>query len=238
MARIFDTPLITSDQSIDRVLAADLPVLLLFVDGAGSPLLEQTMKQLARDHAGKLLVVKVPTKDAPVATQRYHLKQFPAVVTLRHGQVLARAEAVSEPALKQHAAFLLGKGPRPQPAPETGRTGRPAATAGNGKPYPVTDATFEQEVLRASQPVLVDFWAPWCGPCRMVEPILEKLARDMAGRLRVAKINVDQNPATAQRYGVQSIPTMMVVKNGQIADRWAGALPENVLVERVKPFLN
>jgi thioredoxin len=91
--------------------------------------------------------------------------------------------------------------------------------------------------MRSSQPVLVDFWAPWCGPCRMVGPILDKLSKELAGRLRVAKVNVDENPAVAQRYGIQSIPTMMVVKNGQIADRWAGALPEGSLRSRVMPFL-
>lgn len=234
MPRIFDTPIVTSDHSIDRVRAAGLPLLLLFTKGIESPSLEQVMKQLARTHAGELLVVKVPTKDAPQATQQYQLNQFPAVVTLRNGQVLTKAEAVSETALSQHAAFLLGKGPRPQPAQKP----RPTAGTSNGKPHTVTDATFEQEVLHASQPVLVDFWAPWCGPCRMVAPILEKLAREMSGQLRVAKLDVDQNPATAQRYGVQSIPTMMVVKNGQIVDRWAGALPEPVLLERIKPLLN
>jgi thioredoxin len=101
----------------------------------------------------------------------------------------------------------------------------------------VTDATFEQEVLRSSQPVLVDFWAPWCGPCHMVAPTLDKLAGEMAGRLRVVKLNVDENPITAQRYGVQSIPTMMVVKNGKIVDRWAGAFPENALRGRVAAWV-
>jgi thioredoxin 2 len=102
----------------------------------------------------------------------------------------------------------------------------------------VTDATFDQEVLRSPQPVLIDFWAPWCGPCRMVEPILERLAQEMAGRLRVAKVNVDENPMTARRYGVQSIPTMMMVKNGQIVDRWAGALPEGALRNRVTALMS
>ena len=104
-------------------------------------------------------------------------------------------------------------------------------------PIITTDKTFEQEVLHSSQPVLVDFWAPWCGPCRMVEPVLEKLAREMSGRLRIVKVNVDENPLTAQRYSVQTIPTMIVVQNGRVTDRWAGALPEVALRNRVTSWL-
>jgi thioredoxin 1 len=239
MARVFDTPIITSDQSIDRVLAADLPIVFVFLDGVATASLEQAMKRLAREHSGNLLVVQVPRQDGAGAARRYEVSRFPAVVTVRQGQMLAKAEYISETDLEKHTAYLLGKGPRPQPSQRVnGRsTQSTPSTATESRPHVATDATFEQEVLRASQPVLVDFWAPWCGPCRMVEPILEKLAHEMAGRLRVVKVNVDQNPLTAQRYGIQSIPTMMVVKNGQIADRWMGALPEGPLRSRVMPFL-
>ncbi|MDR3574643.1 MAG: thioredoxin [Anaerolineaceae bacterium] len=100
-----------------------------------------------------------------------------------------------------------------------------------------SDATFERDVLQSSLPVLVDFWAPWCGPCRMVAPIMEKWAQQYAGRVNIVKMNVDENPRTSARYSVQSIPTMLVVKNGQIVDRWAGALPENALKNRVAGLL-
>ncbi len=106
-----------------------------------------------------------------------------------------------------------------------------------GHPIAVTDATFEQEVMRSSQPVMVDFWAPWCGPCRMVAPILDKLAAEMPGRLKIAKVNVDENPMSAGRYGVQAIPTMLLVKDGQVVDRWSGALPEAMMRSRLSAVI-
>lgn len=238
--RVFDAPLITNDQSIDRVLAADQPIVFIFREEPVSLALEETMKRLARENAGKLLVVQAPVKESPFAVHRYQVGLFPAIVTIRQGQVLTKAEGISGSDLEKHTAYLLGQGPRPSTKPAArantanGTTPSPAA---GGRPRVATDATFEQEVLRSPQPVLVDFWAPWCGPCRMVGPILDRLAYEMDGRLRIVKVNVDENPATAQRYGIQSIPTMMMVRNGQIADRWAGALPEAALKSRVTPFL-
>jgi thioredoxin 1 len=93
----------------------------------------------------------------------------------------------------------------------------------------VSDATFDAEVLRASEPVVVDFWAEWCGPCRMIAPALEEIAGTMAGRVKVVKLNVDENPNTAQKYGVMSIPTLMLFKNGELASRQIGAQPKQKL---------
>jgi thioredoxin 2 len=101
----------------------------------------------------------------------------------------------------------------------------------------VTDGTFQRAVLASPLPVLVDCWAPWCGPCRTVAPVLDELARDYAGRVRIAKLNVDQSPSTAGRYAVQSIPTMLLFKDGREVDRLVGALPRARIEEALNGLL-
>jgi len=105
------------------------------------------------------------------------------------------------------------------------------------EPIHVTDAEFEQTVLQSATPVIVDFWAPWCGPCKMVAPILEKLSQEYDGKVVVAKVNTDDNPEWAMKYGVQGIPTMLFVSGGKIVHRQVGALPERMLREAVTQFL-
>lgn len=98
----------------------------------------------------------------------------------------------------------------------------------NGIVY-VTDDTFEQEVLKADGPVLVDYWAEWCGPCKMIGPVLEEVAKDYAGRIKIAKLNIDENPATPPKYGIRGIPTLMLFKNGNVEATKVGALSKSQL---------
>jgi thioredoxin 1 len=100
-----------------------------------------------------------------------------------------------------------------------------------------TDATFEQEVLKADVPVLVDFWAPWCGPCRMIAPIVEELANQYNGKLKVVKLNTDENQDTAVRYGIRSIPTLGIFKDGKVVDSVIGAVPKKLLEDKLKAHI-
>jgi thioredoxin 1 len=101
----------------------------------------------------------------------------------------------------------------------------------------VTDNNFQAEVIEHDKPVLVDFWAPWCGPCRVIAPSLEEIADEQADSLRIVKLNVDENQQTAARYGVMSIPTLLVFKNGEVAKTIVGALPKKRLVQELEPAL-
>ena len=93
----------------------------------------------------------------------------------------------------------------------------------------VSDTTFESAVLKATGPVVVDFWAEWCGPCRMIAPALEEIAGSLGDKVKIVKLNVDESPATATKYGIQSIPTLMIFKNGELASRQVGAAPKQKL---------
>ena len=101
------------------------------------------------------------------------------------------------------------------------------------KPIEVTDANFEQEVLKSDKPVLVDFWAVWCGPCKMIAPVVEEIAKEYDGKLKVGKLDVDNNPDVSLKLGIRSIPTLMVFKGGKIVEQIIGAVPKRHLVEKV-----
>ena len=119
--------------------------------------------------------------------------------------------------------------------PVCGRCKSPLA--GIAHPITVTDANFATEVERSPIPVLLDMWAPWCGPCRMIAPTIEQLAGELAGRIKVGKLNTDENPATASRFNVRSIPTLLVLKDGKEIDRLVGALAKQEILRRLGPVI-
>lgn len=128
--------------------------------------------------------------------------------------------------IEQGLKPVCGNCKAPLPAPVDG-----------GKPVTITDATFSAEVERSPVPVLLDMWAPWCGPCRMIAPVLEQIAAEMAGRVRIGKLNVDENPATSDRFNIRSIPALLIFKDGREIDRIVGAQPKTEITRRLEQAL-
>lgn len=248
----FSTPIHTNTQSIDRVLRAGLPVLLVFwrPDSQPSTQLNPALDRLAQSYAGKLLIAKINVQDNAELTQRYSVRQLPSLRYVKDGQVLAEASgAAPEASLRSWLdAALSGNavpsltgastplhknaqsGAKPAQAGSTSQPGAQThATNGAAHPLVLTDATFDQVIRESKLPVLVDFWAPWCGPCRMIAPTVEQLAREFAGRAVVAKVNTDEQQRIAQRYGIMSIPALFIFKGGQVVERLVGVQPASVL---------
>ncbi|MCK5032848.1 MAG: thioredoxin [Calditrichia bacterium] len=106
-----------------------------------------------------------------------------------------------------------------------------------GKYIEVTDANFEEEVLKSDIPVLVDYWAVWCAPCKMIAPLVEEISEEKAGIVKVAKMDVDSNPGTATKFGIRSIPTLMIFKNGEVVDQIIGAVPKSMIEEKLQKHI-
>lgn len=227
---IFNTPITTDDNSLPKILNQTLPVVLYLYDSRQAPnrALDTAITNAAKEQAGQLLVARVDTAANPQTQRQYGSLTTPAIVTLAKegsGRVTkSQAANVNAADLQVHINFLLGKGPAPK-QPVTPPKAAAATNGAHAAPQVVTDATFDKEVLGSKEPVLVDFWAAWCGPCRAIAPAVEKAAQTYAGRARVVKVNVDENPALAQRFQVMSIPTLMVFRNGQAVKRQVGANP-------------
>ena len=243
---VFDVPIHTSAQNVERVFAAGLPLLLCFEVPACEHCrsMVPTLEELARAYVGRALVVRVDNTEEGELATRYRITRVPTLVFWRDDGEVARIEgAVNYATMRNYLEFLLGNGTQPPAAggPSMPLTAASASTLPNsaktGDPIAVTDAAFETLVLQSPLPTLVDFWAPWCGPCKMVSPIVEELGREYAGRLRVAKVNTDENPAWASKLGIMGIPTLIFFRRGREVDRVVGAATKASLRSHIERML-
>jgi thioredoxin 1 len=247
-----DAPIHSNEANFQRVISAGLPALVVFWrrDCASCEQLNPALESLAKRYAGKALVVKVNADEERGLAQKLGATDLPGLFLFKDGgQVERGAGAAAERDLAAWLDYLTAGGARP-PAPRgpsTASAGAGSSSAGaykqnapagattgvKAEPITITDGNFEQVVLRSGVPVLVDFWAVWCGPCKMIAPHVAALAQEFAGKAIVGKLNVDENPRVAGQFGIMSIPTLLIFKDGKVVDQIVGAQPAQVLRQRL-----
>lgn len=225
-----NVPVNVSDESFERwVLGSELPVAVLFCTPkfAKCQALQPLWQGLAREYAGRLRVAQVQVDDNREWARHYGITALPTTLWLRGGTERQRAEGLPDEAtLRERAeALLADREPRLPEKPK-------AQFSSASGPVVLTDASFAA-AMTDERPVLVDFWAAWCGPCRMIAPAVEQLAKEMGERALVAKLNVDENQQTAQRFRVMSIPTLLIFRQGRVVDTLVGVQPAPVLRQRL-----
>lgn len=231
-------PITLTDANFDAVVATDKPVLILVSNGDGvrGDFKVAFNKQSSED--GKMVYALLDPTRNPYAAQKLNVSTQPDVkpvlVAWHCGEEIVRrprpwgsdlplALEALQKSVSERTPQPTAVAPQEQPAPDHSPK---KGTIVFNKPVEVTDATFETEVLQSDLPVLVDFWAAWCGPCRMVAPILDKLAGEFAGKIKIAKVDVDANPGLSQAFQIRSIPNLMIIKNRTMIFNQPGALPE------------
>ena len=231
MMATINGPITVNDQSFEKwVLQSESPVALLFCTPkfAKCEQIQPLWQQLAKEYAGQLRVVQVTVDDNRQWARHYEVTHLPTTLWLRAGEEQQRAVGLPDLAeLRERAeALLANRKPR---LPKKEKSARMSSANG---PVKLTDTTFA-DALKDERPVLVDFWAPWCGPCRMIAPALDKMAREMGDRALITKLNIDENQRTAQQFRVMSIPTLLIFKGGRVVDTIVGAQPGPVIQRKL-----
>lgn len=230
--------MVLTDETLDSVLMGDKPVMILISNGDGlRGDFVNAFKKAAGDERN-MIFAQIDPATNPKAAARFDAGSKPLLIGWYCGETLVRR---SRPwgsdvplAVEQMQNRIAEINPA---AVEAEPEEQPEQVVVDSKPVIVTDQTFQKEVIDYPLPVLVDFWAEWCGPCRMVAPILDKLAKEFAGKIRIAKVNVDENPGLSATFRIQSIPTLMMVKNRTIVFSQPGALPEHALRDLIQQLI-
>jgi len=224
---ILDTPITTDDKGLKKVLGQKQPAILVLHHGKIGKPLDDALKKSAKKHAGNLLVVRVDVEANPATYAKYDNPQTPALISMTPAffgrKIKAEAEKIRPSDIRAHVAHLLDDEPLPVEKPKNQKTKNMPSQ--KGKPVNVTDATFRHEVLKSKKPVLVDFWATWCGPCQTIAPYVEQLSEEYKGQVKFAKLDTDRNQVMSRRFQIQSIPTFILFQGGQPVARISGANP-------------
>lgn len=213
------------DGTLSNVYGRGVPVVIYLHDGEDNykPTTD-ALRKLAKKHDGEIAVASVNATDNPTTAAKYQHLKLPAIITMERRMFGMREKSTAEEArpsdARAHVAFLLGTGDDPAEIAARKQAKQPAPKSATRD---ASARTFKRDVLKSKTPVLVDFWAPWCGPCRQVSPLLEQLGEEYKGRVRVVKVNVDENESLSRKYGIASIPTVMIFKGGTVVESTYGA---------------
>ena len=225
---------------LEAVLDSDRPALLLF--SRGNDLRNEfsiAFKNAIPEH-GDIVFGQINPDDDPEVAQFFDIGSQAVMIAYHKGEELVRRSrpwGTDIPLALEMLHNVLPQAPQVEDAESTQSQPKKETPIVEKKPVTVTDQTFQAEVIDQELPTVVDFWAPWCGPCKMVAPILDKLAGEFAGQIRIAKVNVDENPGLSQTFQIMSIPTIMLIKDRTIVFSQPGALPEPAMRDLIKQLI-